>query len=55
MAAGGAEATAAITPTRFIFQSGEVVGIDGLAKIEEKLGEKRPTYDCKSLNPACWN
>ena len=55
MAAGGPEATAGITPTRFIFQSEEVVGIDGLAKIGEKLCEKRPSYDSERLNPACLN
>ena len=44
MAAGGPEATAGTTLTRSIFQSGEVVGIDGLAKIEEKLGEKKQNH-----------
>jgi hypothetical protein len=42
MAAEGLEATAGITPTRSTFQSGEAVGIDVLARIEEKLSAIRP-------------
>ncbi len=37
MAAGGPAVTVGISLTRFIFQSGGVVVIDGLAKIEEKF------------------
>ena len=55
MAVGGPEATVGITPTRFIFQSGEAIGIDGLAKIEEKLGEKWPSCDSERISPAGWN